>query len=74
MNLIPLPMVTEPLTIHAAERLAETSPLPYSGISEGMLIDVEIVLEYAREVYQYWINERTFKLGNAVIFDGGISG
>lgn len=68
-NLITLPMVTESLTLNAAGVLAKTSPLGYPGVSKGMLVDTEIVLEYAREVYQRWINERTYKLGNVIIFD-----
>lgn len=69
MDLIALPTVTEPLISHAAVHLSKTSRLGYSGVSEGMLIDVEIVMEFAREVYQRWLNEHTYKLGDVVIFD-----
>lgn len=69
MDLITLPMVTEALTLNTATHLAKTSPLLYFGISEGMITDVDIVLKYAREVYQRWLNERVYEAGDVIVFD-----
>ena len=66
---IALPSVTDALVDDAANHLVKTSPLLYSGVSEGMMTDTRILLEWARDIYQYWLNERTYRLGNVTVFN-----
>lgn len=54
---INLPEVTNALVDNAANNLVKESPLAYSGVSRGILIDVRIILQYAKKVYQTWLRE-----------------
>lgn len=66
---ITLPTVTDTLVQNAASRLVGVSPCFHSGISKGMLADTKIVLEYAKAVYENWINSKVQKAGDTLYFD-----